>query len=46
MIVKRLRRNTNVKPRATKLVLKVAINDNPTSSVLNVTAMFWAIGEL
>ena len=46
MIVKRLRRNTNVKPRATKLVLKVAMNDNPTSSVFKVTAMFWAIGQL
>ena len=32
MIVKRLRRNTNVKPRATKLVLQEAMNDNPTSS--------------
>ena len=46
MLAKRLRRNTNVKPRATKLVLKVAMNDNPTNSVFKVTAIFVAIGEL
>ena len=46
MFAKRLRRNTNVKPRATKLVLKVAMNYNPTNSVFKVTAIFVAIGEL